>query len=192
MRQRLFRRAGLGLLALVALLGVTETREWSAGADALEESDVALAQGDARGAIVHARTAAEAAVPFSPYPQAGYERLEEVARSAEQKGDLELAGFAWRAVRSAAVATRPAGAARGRVAEANDGILRLARSSLASSSLATRGTHESVIRDELSIEETPSPFFSLLVTFGALAFAAGFAALSRAVRSRSASRIPAA
>jgi hypothetical protein len=191
MRRRLFTRVGFGLLGLVALLGVTEAREWSAGADAVKESDVALAEGDARGAIVHARTAAEAAVPFSPYPEAGYARLEEVARSAERKGDLELAGFAWRAVRSAAVATRPANAAKGRVAEADDGILRLAGSSLAPN-LAARGSHESVIRDELSIDETPSPFLSLLITFGALALAAGLAALARAVRSRDASRIPAA
>jgi hypothetical protein len=191
MRRRLFTLVGLGLLAWVALLGVTETREWSAGAVAMKESDGALAQGDMRGAIVHARAGAEAAVPFSPYPEEGYERLKEVARSAEQKGDVELAGFAWRAVRSAAVATRPASAARGRVAEADDGILRLARSSLAPN-LATHATHEGVIRDELSIDETPSPFLSLLVTFGALALAAALAALARAVRSRSVSRIPAA
>ena len=166
---------------------MTEAREWSAGAAAASESGAALARGDARMAIACARTAAEAAVPFSPYPEEGYARLESIARSAEQKGDLDVAGFAWRAMRSAATATRPASAATGRVAEADDGILSVARSSLASG-VAMRGAGENVIRDELATDETPSPWGAFVLTFGAVALAAGLVALARGLRARAATR----
>lgn len=186
-----FTRMAVGLAFLATLLGVAEGREWSAGAAAIEESDVALAHGDVRLAIVRARRAAEAAVPFSPYPREGYARLRSIAQGAERRGDLNIAGFAWRATRSAAAATQPAPAARGRLAEANDGILRLARSSLATS-LTTRGANEAVIRDELAIDEAPSPWDSLIVALGALAIGAGLAAVPRITRFRAASQVPAA
>jgi hypothetical protein len=189
--RELLRRLAAFLVLLVALLGVAEGHEWSAGADAVEESDVALARGEVKEAIVQARRAAEAAVPFSPYPREGYERLESIARGAELHGDLELAAFAWRAVRSASAATRPAVAARGRGAEANEGILRVARSSL-SSSFATRGADEIVLQDELASDETPSLWGSFGLTLGAIALAAGLAALARRIRSRAASRLPVA
>jgi hypothetical protein len=178
----------LGLLGLVGLLGMAERSEWSAGAVAMEESDVALARGDVRGAITHARRAAEAAVPFSPYPQEGYARLAAIARSSEQKGDRDVAGFAWRAVRSAAMATRPASVGRGHVAEAEDGIVRLARPSL-TTPLAT-GASEAVIRAQLAVDEVPSPGFCSLVFLGSLALAAGLAALGHKIRARVASWTP--
>jgi hypothetical protein len=174
MSRRGLQRIALGLVSFALLLGVTAGREWSAGSTFVQESDAALASGDVRAAIVLARNAAEAAVPFSPYPGEGYERLASIARVAEQKGDLDTAGFAWRAVRSAAIATRPAEATGIRIAQADDGILRLARSSL-----AAHGADESVIRGELAVDETPSPWLSLLVTFGALAFAATLTAIAR-------------
>jgi hypothetical protein len=173
---------GFGLFCFAALLGVTEVREWSSGAVAIQESDAAVAQGDLRQGIERARRAAEAAVPFSPYPGEGYERLTSIALGAERKGDVDTASFAWRAVRSAAIATRPAWAAHGRVAEADEGIVRLARSSIATS-LGVHGGGETVIRDELAMDETPSPWFSLLVASAALAIVAGLASRI-AVRSR--------
>ncbi len=187
MKRRLFAKVGAGIVLLAALLGTAEARAWSAGAAAVGESDAALVRGDARMAIAYARTAAEAAVPFSPYPREGYARLESIARNAEKKGDLDVAGFAWRAMRSAATATRPASAAIGRVAEADDGILSVARRSLASG-VALRGADESVLRDELATDETPSPWAAFLVTFGALALAAGLAARARGIRARAGTR----
>jgi hypothetical protein len=187
MNTRARKGAAAALALFVGLLGVAGAHEWSAGRSALAESDAAIDRGEVRRAITLARSAAEAVVPFSPYAEEGYTRLAAMARTAEQKGDLDLAAFAWRAMRSAGVATRPANAARERMAEADEGILRLARTSLSMSmslSRAGRGADEAVIRDELSVDETPSPWVSLLVTGAALAFAAALCAVARLLRFR--------
>jgi hypothetical protein len=187
MSRSLLKALAVGAASLLALLGVAGARAWSAGTVAMEESNLALARGDLKHAITGARAAAEAAVPFSPYPDEGYARLASIARAAEQKGDPDLASFAWRAMRSAATATLPATAAQGRVAEANDGILRLAHAPLATSAatgLATRGADESVVRGELASDETPSPSLPLLSACAALAVAATLASAARALRNR--------
>jgi hypothetical protein len=118
----LFVAAGVALLLLVGARS-----QWSLGEHAMRDSDAFLARGQARPSIVAARLAAEAAVPWSPYPAMGYARLEALARAAEVEGKPEDAAFAWRAMRSAAVATRPAAAGRDKIALADEGILRVAR-----------------------------------------------------------------
>jgi hypothetical protein len=121
-------RAFLFVGACVTLLLLVGARsQWSLGERAMRDSDAFLARGQSRPSIVSARLAAEAAVPWSPYPAMGYARLEAVARAAEVEGKPEVASFAWRAMRSAAVATRPAAAGRGKISLANAGILRVAR-----------------------------------------------------------------
>jgi len=140
-------RGGLFVTACVSVLfGATGATEWCAGARAMRESDALLAVGQSRPAAVQARRAAEAAVPWSPYPARGYARLEAIAMAAEVEGRAEDAAFAWRAMRSAAVATRPAAAGRGKVALADEGILRVARSPVGGASSAP----ESILRSQLA------------------------------------------
>jgi len=116
----------LGLLFISLALASAGISEWSAGRRAIEDSDKALALGKVHDATVLARRAAEAAVPGSPYASLGYRRLEAIAQAAETQGKLADAAFAWRAMRSAAEATWPAPAGRGRVDEADAGIRRVA------------------------------------------------------------------
>jgi hypothetical protein len=122
-------RAAILLLAGASLvLGTSAASEWSAGASAMRKSDAELARGKPRQAAVFARRAAEAAVPWSPHPARGYARLEAIAMAAEVEGRPDDAAFAWRAMRSAAMATRPVAAGRAKAVLAERGILRVARS----------------------------------------------------------------
>jgi len=143
-------RGGLFLAACVTiLLGVAAAEAWSSGARAMHESDALLALGKSRPAAVQARRAAESALPWSPYPALGYARLEAIAMAAEVEGRSEDAAFAWRAMRSAAMATRPASAGQGKVAIADEGILRVARSP-ASGVASVASARESLLRSQLA------------------------------------------
>src|SRR4029078_11014960 len=62
--------------------------------------------GDARGAAEHARRAAGWYAPGAPHVRVAYERLMALATTAEGRGDREIALFAWRGVRTAAIETR--------------------------------------------------------------------------------------
>ena len=57
-------------------------------------------------AIAHARDAAEAVVPGSPWPARGVARLEAIGHDAEARGDERTAVLAYGAMRAAAMATR--------------------------------------------------------------------------------------
>ena len=140
-------RGALFFAACVSmLLGIAATEEWYSGARAMRESDALLARGKSRPAAVQARRAAEAALPGSPYPARGYARLEAIAMAAEVEGRSEDAAFAWRAMRSAALATQPAAAGHGKVAIAEEGILRVARSPVGGVASAP----ESILRAQLA------------------------------------------
>ncbi len=144
-------RAGLFVAAcVVLLLSVGAATEWSLGERSMRESDLAIARGQTRHAAVAARRAAEAVVPGSPYPARGYARLEAIAMAGEVERRPEDAAFAWRAMRSAAVATRQTDAARGKVLLADEGILRTARSSVADSPGGVPSAPEGILRAELA------------------------------------------
>jgi hypothetical protein len=154
-------RARIGVVVLLALLlGGAARHEWLAGRTAMQESRAALALGKTHPATVAARRAAEAAVPGSPYAEQGYEELAILARAAEAEGRLADAAFAWRAMRSSAEATWPARAARGRVAEAEAGILRIAASSASlgrnGATPGANGAPEGVLRRELAKSDPPT------------------------------------
>ncbi|MET0595465.1 MAG: hypothetical protein ABW133_22390 [Polyangiaceae bacterium] len=90
-------------LALVAA-GFRLTSE--ANSD-LAASDDAWRKGDVATATVRARSAARAYVPGQGHMERGYARLREIAESSERRGDNGAALFAWRAVLSSAIGSRP-------------------------------------------------------------------------------------
>jgi hypothetical protein len=98
---------GLSIAAVVLLvLGAASLRAVIAGEGEIAASTEALRAGDAREAIVRARRAAAWYVPGAPHVRVAYERLIALAVAAEGLGDRDLALFAWRAVRTAAIETR--------------------------------------------------------------------------------------
>ncbi len=90
------------VVGLFVLFAVATARQFSIGADAMRESDAAMSRGEVLGALEHARLAAEARAIGSPYPERAYQRLLEIARG----GDTTASVRAWRAIRSASLATR--------------------------------------------------------------------------------------
>jgi hypothetical protein len=100
------RKLIIGAIVVVFVLGVLVTRAVWEGRGALADGDAALARGDTRTAIEHWSRAARWYAPLAPHVEQAYERLEQVATQAEAAGDPETAVVAWRAVRSAVLATR--------------------------------------------------------------------------------------
>lgn len=91
----------------------------------MEASDQSLSKGDPRSAITSAKEASQARVPFSPYPDRGKQRLREIARSAEERADFEIATIAFRALRAACASTT-VGRPEPCTAEADLGLERIA------------------------------------------------------------------
>ncbi|MEO6420862.1 MAG: hypothetical protein ABIP39_15725 [Polyangiaceae bacterium] len=179
------RLALLGLVSVlfVVLAGGAHAR--SVGARAMRESDEAFAKGDLPTAIVRAHAAAEAVVPTSPYPARGYARLDTIARDAESRGDDASAAAAWRAMRSAAMATRTS---EPWLERANQGISRVgariarspddaARCVGSTDAICDSSAIEKRIETALAEDDTPSTLTFLLLGSGSLLFFFGAARL---------------
>jgi hypothetical protein len=96
----------LAAVVVVAVLGVAAAREASTGASELAAAEAAAAHGDWPEAIGHARAAAEAVAPASPWPDRGFRRLESIGRDATARGDEPTARLAYAAMRTAALQGR--------------------------------------------------------------------------------------
>lgn len=90
----------------VMVLGLATARVVVAGEQEIAASTQALERGAAAEAIVHARSAAGWYAPGAPHVRLAYERLRALAIEAEQRRRHELALFAWRSIRTAALETR--------------------------------------------------------------------------------------
>ncbi|APR85522.1 Hypothetical protein A7982_10871 [Minicystis rosea] len=98
-----------GLWALAALglvIGAATARVVSSGEKEIALSTAGLRAGDAHAAAEHARRAAGWYAPGAPHVRVAYERLLALGTAAEGLGDRELALFAFRGVRTAALETR--------------------------------------------------------------------------------------
>lgn len=120
------RRGALSLLVLLLAFAVLTAHAVSRGEQAMRESDRAFHRGQVREAAEHARRAAIQYAPGAPHVRAAYERLKAVAVGAEVAGEPELARFAWRAMRSAALETQHWRRVHEReLAEANQALARM-------------------------------------------------------------------
>ena len=100
-------RFGAVIVVLGGVLAMAAARLVSEGRSALSASDAAWAKGDAVTAAVHARSAARAYVPGASHTELGYQRLRDIAETSERRGNRDAALFAWRAVLSADIGSRP-------------------------------------------------------------------------------------
>jgi hypothetical protein len=96
----------LALLVTTSVLAVAAARERSIAEREAAAADAAAARSDWLDAVGHARAAAEAMVPGSPWPDEGFRRLDATGHDAEARGDLETALLAYGAMRTASLATR--------------------------------------------------------------------------------------
>ncbi|HEY3822672.1 MAG TPA: hypothetical protein VGL81_36155 [Polyangiaceae bacterium] len=121
------RAAAAAALVVVAATAVLTAREVALGQAEVTAADTAAARSDWGDAVVHARAAAEALVPGSPWPARGWSRLEAIGHDAEARGDDATALLAYGAMRSAALATRAPGAGSDRWrSKAEDALARVA------------------------------------------------------------------
>ena len=120
-----------GLLSLTLFAGAF-LHVFQRGKNAMDASDRALAKGELRSAITSAKEATQARMPFSPYPERGKQRLREIAQSAEERSDFDIATIAYRSLRAACASTS-AGRLEPCAAEADLGLERIsARTGIAS------------------------------------------------------------
>lgn len=116
-------------LVVVTVVAIVTVREVAIGRAEVALCDAAVQKSDWPEAIGHARAAAEALVPGSPWPEQGWMRLEAIGHDAEARGDDETALLAYGAMRAAALATRgPASGGAMRRAQAEEALARVAAS----------------------------------------------------------------
>lgn len=90
------------IVVVIALVAVVLLQR---GSEAIRSSDGALSRGDAAAAIMFAERAAQSRLPLSPYPEAGYQRLIEIADKRAAENDDATARAAFAAVLRAARTT---------------------------------------------------------------------------------------
>jgi hypothetical protein len=170
------RLAAAAALVAVAMLSVATARELGIGQREVEAADAAAERSDWPEAVFHARAAAEALVPGSPWPVRGWTRLEAIGHDAEARGDDPTALLAYGAMRAAALATRAPGAGaeawRGR---AEDGLARVAASTR---SLTGPHTTSDAMLDALRESEPPPTARLVLLAAAAAAMLGGLARLA--------------
>ncbi len=96
----------VAVLVVAVGLGAIVTRVFWDGRRALAAGDAAMARQDVTEAVVGWRRAARWFAPFAPHVEGAYERLEALARAADERGDAAVALAAWRAIRSSVLSTR--------------------------------------------------------------------------------------
>lgn len=161
-------------LIVLATLGVAWSGRASEGRRALADADAALSRGDATDAILSARVAAEARCPGCSAPDEGFARLEKIAKDAEARGDDTTAFAAWRATRSALLATSVTSTASARRAHADNEIARFAHrldaAAVAAGASPTAAATEEHVRARLAEHEVPGGTTFALVGLGSLVF----------------------
>jgi hypothetical protein len=96
----------LATVVLVAVAGIAVWHETSTGASELAVADADAVKGAWPEAIAHARAAAVAVAPGSPWPERGFRRLESIGRDAIARGDESTARLAYAAMQTAASEAR--------------------------------------------------------------------------------------
>jgi hypothetical protein len=178
--------AGLWALAAVGLaVGTVTARVVSSGEKEIAASTAALRSGDAHAAAEHARRAAGWYAPGAPHVRVAYERLIALGTAAEGLGDRDLALFAFRGVRTAAIETRWIGAPHEEdLDRADQAIARLSSDAPRAPGLRTEPPAK-IAREQLEVlaqDEAPRTGWVAALLAGAFTWAIGaFFAVRRGV-----------
>jgi hypothetical protein len=166
-------RVALVALSVVAILAAREMRD---GEREVRAADAAADHADWWEAVAHARAAAEALVPGSPWPERGQLRLEAIGHDAEARGDDGIAMLAYSAMRAAALATRAPGSHSDRWrSKAEDGLARVAASQR---TLGAPRTDADAMLTALRAGEPPATWKLVLLAAAAAAMLGGLGRLS--------------
>ncbi len=117
----------LAALTVTSVLAVSTVHQLAVGRREVAAANDAVSRKDWPEAIRHARAAAEAFVPASPWPERGEQYLQAIGHDAEARGDGATALLSYGAARTAALATQAPGASGARWrSEAEAGLARVA------------------------------------------------------------------
>lgn len=169
-RTRRARKLLVVAVVVVACLGVVVTRAILEGRAALAHGDAAMAEGDTAEAIHQWRRAARWYVPLAPHVGGAYDRLEELARTAEARGDRDTALAAWEGVRSSVKATRSFYTPHADRLEIADGRIAELRSATAEDAAAAPGQSQAERAawhlELLRRDDSPSVGWSVIALLG--------------------------
>jgi hypothetical protein len=161
------------VLVAVVVIVVAWGARVAEGRRAIADADAALARGDTVEAILASREAAEARCPSCGAPEAGFAKLDAIARDAELRGDDTTAFTAWRAARAASLATSRSD----RRARADAELARLGHrmdiTAIVGGARPTAGAAEDRLRAALATNDVPRTTTYALLAAGALLFMYG-------------------
>ena len=182
--QTLRRAFAAVLLGIAALVALATGRMIHDGKSSFDEARRLADARDVYGAAAAFEDAARCYAPGSPYPARSLDRLSIMAKGAEMRGDRELSLYLWEVVRRSILSTRHVWQPNG------DALERAERAIVA---LRSRGTPSSeydaaAARRAPPRPKDPSPFGSILVLAGLLAWIAGAVWLCAAPRTEPARR----
>jgi hypothetical protein len=182
--QTLRRALGATLLGIAAMVAVSTGRMIRDGCSRFDEGRRLADAHDVYGAAAAFEDAARSYAPGSPYPARALDRLSLMAKGAEMRGQPDLALYLWEVARRSVLATRhvwqPNGAILDR-AERAIAKLRAGRATESSEAAAAARTAPPRPKD-------PSPFASILVFAGLLAWIFGAVWLCAAPKTEAARR----
>ena len=171
MRSQALRRAlGAVLLGIAAVVALATGRMIRDGGSRFDEGRRLADAHDVYGAAAAFEDAARCYAPGSPYPAKAIDRLSIMAKGAEMRGDTELSLYLWEVVRRSILSTRhvwqPSGDALERAEHA---IVKLR----AKDATDAAESNPAAARTAPPRPKDPSPFASILVFAGLLAWIAG-------------------
>jgi hypothetical protein len=179
-------RSLLRWAVVVALLFFAfAVRVVTSAAAELRTADAYHTSGDLDAAVVHYRRAARWYAPGSPFHVEALTQLAAIGRSAEGKGDTELALAAYRAIRAAIMSTRSFYVPEQARLRAADERIASLMASLPPPPMDAGKSREQLRREHLALlQEDPGPsvFWSLLLLLGfAMWVGSAFAFTQRAI-----------
>ena len=116
----------LAVVVVVSTLTVASVHEAAVGEREIAAAKDAVRANDWPRAILHAKAAAQATAPLSPWPAQGEGVLRTIGHDAETRGDASTALHAYGALRAAALSTDAPGTSERWRREAEAGLARVA------------------------------------------------------------------
>ena len=174
-----------GLCVLALVLGSFALRVVTSAASELRTGDQYRGQGETEAALIHYRRAARWYAPGSPYHVEALGRLGKIGAEAEQRGDVDMALAAYRAIRAAIMSTRSFYVPERERLRAADERIAALMASLPPPPMDAGKSREQLRKEHLALlsaDPGPSPLWSLVLLAGfGLWIGSAFAFTLRAV-----------
>jgi len=168
--QTLRRALGATLLGIAAVVALASGRMIRDGGSRFDEGRRLADVRDVYGAAAAFEDAARCYAPGSPYPARAVDRLSIMAKGAEMRGEQELSLYLWEVVRRSILSTRHLWQPNGDALERAERAIVKLRTERTTDAAET---NPAAARTAPPRPKDPSPFASILVFVGLLAWIVG-------------------